>query len=130
MCDITTVPQEEKRLSNHEYQKQQVDQRGRSGTYQSPTNIYNQGRIRKCGIMQHHQDQDAPRSGARHIQDLGAKSPNVRKWKTQSVPTDDKELQDHNLQGGNHFRYQKTPITTYCVTQGSSNITSQLIKSS
>ena len=54
MCDITTVPQEDTKLSNHEAQKQQVAQRGRSGMYRASTNTSNQVNIRKVGRMQHH----------------------------------------------------------------------------
>ena len=84
------------RLSNHEARKQQVDQCGRSGTYRDPANTSNQEIRRKGGRMKHHQDQDAPRSVISHIRDLRAKIPNVLKWQTRRVPTDDEVIQDRN----------------------------------
>ena len=66
--------------------------------------------------MQHHQDQDAPISGVSHIQDLRAKIPNIRKWQTSRLPTDNEELQDHNRWERNHFRYRENSTPTYNVT--------------
>ena len=75
--------------------KKQVDQRKRSGKYQTPTNPYNQGSSIKGLGIQHHQDQYAPRFGVSHIQDLQTKSPIILKCQTRIFPTYYEGLQDH-----------------------------------
>ena len=95
---------------------------GRAGMYWASTNPHNQINSRKGGEIQHHQDQDAPRSGVSHIWYLCTKIPNVWKWQTRRVPTDDERLQDRYWRNGNHFHYRKDSIPAYDVTRGSSEI--------
>ena len=61
----------------HEAWKQQMAKLGRSGTYLASTNPSTQGISKKCGGIQHYQDQDAPTSGVSHIRDLRTKNQNV-----------------------------------------------------
>ena len=70
----------------HEARKQQMAKHGLSGMYWASTNPLNQGNGRKYGGMQHHQDQDAPRSGVRRILDLRTKSKHVWKCQNRGVP--------------------------------------------
>ena len=130
MCDTTNAPQEETRQPNNETWKQQMDKRGHSGTYRSPTNPSNKGSTRKGGGMQHNQDQNAPKSGVSHVLDLKTKIPNNWNWQTRRVPTDDEILQDSNWRDRNHFRNRKNSIPKHNVTRGSSKIIRRHRKSS
>ena len=125
----TTVHQEETRRSNHEAQKQQVDQRGRSFICQIPTNPSHQGSSRKFGRIQHHLDQDSPRSGVSHIQYLQSKSSNIQKLQTIRVLTDDEVLKDRNGQDGKYFYYRENSIPAYGAMWGSSEIIRRHCKS-